>query len=115
MPASFSEEDKQLFVAQATSNDPVVQSATQALNQLPVSATFKQPDEKLVQALQNAPQGVHPFYHVIGKIGGNTVAKKYGRRFYQEIGHKGGNAVKEKYSLENLIKQGLMPGQYTTH
>jgi len=112
----FTQETKDGFAMQAESgNDIVAETASQRLEQVYHPDIFSSQDEgaqqKLQQLLATTPDGAHPFYHVIGTLGGNAVAKKYGQEFYKHIGALGGKAVREKYSAENLARMGLMSEQ----
>lgn len=46
---------------------------------------------KVKELMKDAPEGVNPFYHAIGTLGGNAVKSKYGNV---------GNAVNKQFQME---------------
>lgn len=46
---------------------------------------------KLKELMKEAPEGVDPFYHAIGTLGGNAVKEKYGNV---------GKAINKQFEME---------------
>ena len=54
---------------------------------------------------------VHEAYAALGRMGGESVRKKYGPEFYSRIGKKGGDRVKAKYGPEFYSEIGGKGGE----